>query len=97
MSGDRRAAAADDIPDHLNQVIALLHARTKFDFHSYRKKMLARRLERRMGLSHFDNVAEYLAHLRDHPEEVKRLARDLLVSVTRFFRDADAFNAWRRK
>ncbi|MGO9923786.1 MAG: PAS domain S-box protein, partial [Isosphaeraceae bacterium] len=56
-----------------------------------RRKMLARRLERRMGLSHFDNVAEYLAHLREHPEDVKRLARDLLVSVTRFFRDADAF------
>ena len=45
-----------------------------------------------MGLSHFDNVAEYLAHLREHPEEVKRLARDLLVSVTRFFRDPDAFS-----
>ena len=45
-----------------------------------------------MGLSHFDNVAEYLAHLREHPEEVKRLARDLLVSVTSFFRDPDAFS-----
>ena len=45
-----------------------------------------------MGLSHFDNVAEYLAHLREHPEEVKQLARDLLVSVTSFFRDPDAFS-----
>ena len=38
------------------------------------------------------NVAEYLAHLREHPEEVKQLARDLLVSVTSFFRDPDAFS-----
>ena len=45
-----------------------------------------------MGLSHFENVAEYLAHLREHPEEVKQLARDLLISVTRFFRDPDAFS-----
>ena len=45
-----------------------------------------------MRLSHFENVAEYLAHLREHPEEVKQLARDLLISVTRFFRDPDAFS-----
>ena len=73
-------------------MLALLRARTKFDFHCYRKKTLGRRLARRMGLSRFDNVAEYLAHLREHPEEVKRLARDLLVSVTSFFRDPDAFS-----
>ena len=91
VNGGRVVAAVDEAPDHLNQLLALLRARTKFDFRCYRKKMLARRLERRMGLSHFDNVAEYLAHLREHPEEVKQLARDLLISVTRFFRDPDAF------
>jgi len=92
VNGDRVGAAVDETPDHLNQLLALLRTRTKFDFRCYRKKMLARRLERRMGLSHFDNVADYLAHLREHPEEVKQLARDLLVSVTRFFRDPDAFS-----
>ncbi len=85
--------AGDEFPDHLNQVLALLYARTRFDFHSYRKKTLGRRLARRMGLSHFDDVPKYLAHLREHPEEVKRLARDLLVTVTRFFRDPEAFSA----
>ena len=92
VNGGRVAAAVDEAPDHLNQVLALLRARTKFDFRCYRKKMLARRLERRMGLSHFENVAEYLAHLREHPDEVKQLARDLLISVTSFFRDPDAFS-----
>ncbi len=90
-SEGRVVAAVDEAPDHLNQMLALLRARTKFDFRGYRKKMLARRLERRMGLSHFDKVAEYLAHLREHPEEVGQLARDLLISVTRYFRDPDAF------
>jgi len=92
VNGGRVVAAVDEAPDYLNQLLALLRARTKFDFRCYRKKMLARRLERRMGLSHFRNVAEYLAHLREHPEEVKQLARDLLISVTRFFRDPDAFS-----
>ena len=92
VNGGRVVAAVDEAPDHLNQLLALLRARTKFDFRCYRKKMLARRLERRMGLSHFENIADYLAHLREHPEEVKQLARDLLISVTRFFRDPDAFS-----
>ena len=87
----RAVAAVDETTGHLNQLLALLRARTKFDFRGYRKKMLARRLERRMGLSHFENVADYLAHLREHPDAVKQLARDLLISVTRFFRDPDAF------
>jgi len=92
VHGGRVAAAVDEAPDRLNQLLALLRARTKFDFRCYRKKMLARRLERRMRLSHFENIADYLAHLREHPDEVKQLARDLLISVTRFFRDLDAFS-----
>ncbi len=72
-------------------LLALLRVRTKFDFRGYRKRLLARRLERRLRLSNFDNVADFLAHLREHPDEVKQLARDLLISVTRFFRDPDAF------
>jgi two-component system CheB/CheR fusion protein len=91
VNGGRVVAAVEETPDHLQQLLALLRARTKFDFRGYRKKMLARRLERRMGLSHFENVAAYLAHLREHPQEVQQLARDLWVSVTRFFRDPDAF------
>ena len=84
--------AVGEDQDHLNQVLALLRAAPQFDFHSYRKQTLGRRLARRMALSRFDNVLEYLAHLREHPEEVKRLARDLLVRVTSFFRDKDAFS-----
>ncbi len=92
VGGGRIVATVGENQDDLNQVLALLRARTKFDFHCYRKKTLGRRLQRRMGLSRFDNVAEYLAHLREDPVEVQRLARDLLVSVTSFFRDPDAYS-----
>ncbi len=91
FDGEKVVAAVEDAPDHLNQLLALLRTRTKLDFRGYRKRMLARRLERRLGLSHFESLAGFLAHLRDHPEEVKQLARDLLISVTRFFRDPEAF------
>jgi two-component system CheB/CheR fusion protein len=53
--------------------------------------MLARRVERRMGLNHLDSIPDYLAFVRDHPEELKQLVKDLFISVTSFFREPDAF------
>lgn len=91
VNGGKAAAEGAEPPDEFNQVLALLRARTKLDFRSYRKKMLARRVERRMSLNQFDRVADYLAFLRDQPDEVRQLSRDLLISVTSFFRDPDAW------
>lgn len=93
VNGAKTGADGAEDPDHLNQVLALVRARTKFDFRCYRKRMLTRRIERRMSLSHFHQFADYLAFLREHPDEVKQLFRDLLISVTNFFRDAQAFQA----
>jgi two-component system, chemotaxis family, CheB/CheR fusion protein len=78
-------------PDHLTQVLALLRARTRFDFRSYRRRMLARRVQRRMILNHLDSVADYLTLLRERPEELKQLAKDLLICVTSFFRDREMY------
>lgn len=83
------AAAQDD----LAQVLALLRARTQFDFRAYRKRMLLRRVQRRMGLNHLDQLAGYLALLREKPEELILLCKDLLISVTCFFRDPEMFQA----
>lgn len=93
VNGGKTGAEGEEAPDQLNQVLALVRARTKVDFRSYRKKMLARRVERRMSLNQFDRVADYLAFLREHPDEVQRLSRDLLISVTSFFRDSEAWHA----
>lgn len=82
------SAAQDD----LAQVMALLRARSRFDFRAYRKRMLLRRVHRRMGLSHLDQLADYLALLRDKPEELGQLCKDLLISVTSFFRDPEMFH-----
>jgi two-component system CheB/CheR fusion protein len=81
------AAAQND----LTQVLALLRARTKFDFRAYRKRMLLRRVLRRMGLNHLERLADYLALLREQPDELAQLGRDLLISVTSFFRDPEMF------
>jgi two-component system CheB/CheR fusion protein len=79
------------VEDHLPKVLALLQARAGFDFRCYRKQMLRRRIERRLVLNQIDSIHDYVAFLRDHPEELRQLARDLLISVTSFFRDPEAF------
>jgi two-component system CheB/CheR fusion protein len=93
VNGGTRIAAAPEAGDSLTQVLALLQARTGFDFRPYRKKMLTRRVERRMGLNHLDSIPDYMTFLRDHQEEAKQLVKDLLISVTSFFRDPEAFEA----
>ncbi|MBU1395866.1 MAG: hypothetical protein KKE84_06955, partial [Gammaproteobacteria bacterium] len=81
------AAAQND----LTQILALLRARTKFDFRAYRKRMLLRRVLRRMGLNHLERLADYLALLRERPDELAQLGKDLLISVSSFFRDPEMF------
>ena len=78
--------------DDTHRILALLRAHTKYDFRSYRKKMLMRRVERRMGLNHIDDEARYIELLREQPEEMKRLVKDLLIGVTEFFREPEAFD-----
>lgn len=91
VNGSKTRVERTEGSDYVSQVLALIRARTKLDFRAYRKKMLARRIERRMSLSHFDHGPDYLAFLREHPEEVTQLSKDLLIGVTSFFRDPEAW------
>lgn len=77
--------------DQLNHILALLRARIKYDFRCYRKNMLLRRIQRRMGLNHIERLTDYLELLRNNADELDHLYHDLLISVTGFFRDAEAY------
>jgi two-component system CheB/CheR fusion protein len=80
------------VKDDLEQALALLRERSNFDFLAYRKRMLLRRIQRRMGLNQLERLPDYLALLREQPKELERLARELLISVTSFFRDPEMFH-----
>lgn len=84
LLGDRARTALTDI-------IAVLKTSSSINFESYKEGTLLRRIERRMGLRHMEDAGQYLAYLRDHPEEIEQLHKDLLISVTSFFRDPAAF------
>ena len=76
----------------LSDIITALNAYTPINFNLYKEGTLLRRIERRKALRHIENSREYLKLLKEDPEEGSRLCRDLLISVTSFFRDADAFD-----
>lgn len=72
-----------------------LKARRGIDCSGYKSGHLLRRLRRRMLATASHSVEEYLALVETHPEELDALARDILITVTGFFRDAGAFAALR--
>jgi two-component system CheB/CheR fusion protein len=91
FAGTAGLPESTEVPDDLTQVLSLLRTRSKLDFRPYRKRMLLRRVQRRMGLGHVERLADYLVLLRSDEGEVEKLAKDLLISVTSFFRDPEMF------
>lgn len=75
-----------------DHVIDLLRARGH-DFGGYKKSTQQRRIHRRMGLRNIGTLSEYVDELRTSPDEMEALVADLLISVTSFFRDTEAWNA----
>jgi two-component system, chemotaxis family, CheB/CheR fusion protein len=80
-----------DPGDPLAQVLGLLDEQFGIDFSRYKLTTVGRRLERRVGLKGMPDMAAYVDELRANPNEQTALYQDLLIGVTRFFRDPDAF------
>jgi two-component system CheB/CheR fusion protein len=80
---------------HLREIMAIVRTRTKHDFNGYRKGTLLRRIQRRMGLVDTQDLSDYATILRSSTNEVGALANDLMINVTGFFRDPEAWEALR--
>jgi two-component system CheB/CheR fusion protein len=90
---EHEPASADAIMlDGLKTILALLLARTKSDFRSYRKNMILRRIQRRMALLQIEDIHAFIERLREDPAELTALRKDLSIGVTAFFREPDAFD-----
>ena len=75
----------------LQKILRLLSTRTGHDFSLYKKSTLYRRIEKRASLHQIDGISDYANHVEQSPEEMDSLFRDLLIGVTQFFRDPEAF------
>ena len=86
-------AAAALAEGALADVMTLLRSRTGHDFGHYKRATVLRRLERRLQVNGVPDLPAYRDLLRNHPAEAESLLKDLLISVTNFFRDPEAFVA----
>ncbi len=84
----------DLLPDELNvrKILGRLRDRFHIDFSMYKTSTVGRRIKRRLMLTNQSDLTTYLQSVADDPEELERLYKDLLIGVTRFFRDNDMFN-----
>ncbi len=87
------SAREPDNEPKLDKVLQLLHRATGVDFSQYKFNTLYRRITRRMVLQKLDDLKDYVGFLQRNPVEVEALYSDILISVTSFFRNPEAFEA----
>jgi two-component system CheB/CheR fusion protein len=77
----------------MNRIMMLLRSKTGNDFSQYKQSTIRRRVERRMGVHNLNDMDTYARYLQENPGEVNILFKELLINVTSFFRDKEAFLA----
>src|SRR2546421_7634874 len=83
--------------DDLGRIFLSLKKQTGVDFSAYKETTLIRRIHRRMALHRLDKMSQYARFLRDNKKETEALFDDLLINVTRFFRDEAVFRALKKR
>lgn len=85
------ATSGPDRQSDLDKVLILLRTQVGHDFSQYKPNTLYRRIERRMGIHLIDRLEDYVRFLGENPQETHLLFRELLIGVTSFFRDPEAW------
>ncbi len=88
---------AAKMPDSLQKILILLRSQTGHDFSLYKKNTVLRRIERRMGVHQIDKLSDYVRYMQEHPHEINLLFKEIIIGVTNFFRDKDAFEVLKTK
>lgn len=91
ISGGKLGAEDQTVEEVLPEVYGILRNQVGHDFSGYKTKTFVRRVQRRMQVTQLKTLEGYVERLRQEPQEVGALFRDLLINVTDFFRDEDAF------
>ena len=85
-------ATAPEVISGMNRILMQLRTMTGHDFSLYKKNTIQRRIERRMAQHDIADIDLYAGYLKENPAEVHILFNELLINVTRFFRDTEAFD-----
>lgn len=92
----KKAKAPVPKEDRLRQILSLIRTRTGHDLSLYKKTTLTRRIEKRMNLHSLATTTAYTRFLHEHPEEIMALFKDMLIGVTQYFRDQEAFETLKK-
>ena len=79
------------------KIINILHKKSGIDFKLYKNATLLRRIEKRVAINQFESIENYYAYLNSNEKEQEILVKDLLIGVTGFFRDKEAFHVLKEK
>ncbi|MRR33411.1 PAS domain S-box protein [bacterium] len=93
----RRSCRDTSLDEDLDTIFTLLKSATGNDFSTYKRNTVMRRIERRMTVNESGGLRKYIALLEQTPREAEALAREILIGVTRFFRDPEAFETLRNE
>ena len=88
---ERIETAEQQFKNYVQKMLGLIRTRTGNDFSKYKQTTIRRRIERRIAVHQLDRLDTYMAYLEKNPAEVDLLFKDLLIGVTNFFRDSQAF------
>lgn len=91
------ASHKPEVAEPLQKIFMLLRAHTGHDFSSYKQSTMLRRIERRMAAHRLEQPGRYVRLLQENPHELDILFKELLIVVTSFFRDPEAFEQLREK
>jgi two-component system CheB/CheR fusion protein len=83
--------------DHLEKIFIIVRSQTGHDFSHYKQNTVLRRIERRMAVNRITELSRYVRYVQEQPGEADNLFKDLLIGVTNFFRDKEAFSVLREK
>ncbi|MFC1602486.1 chemotaxis protein CheB, partial [Pseudomonadota bacterium] len=83
--------------NELNKIYVLLRNQTGHDFSFYKPNTILRRIERRMNLNQISRLGDYVRYLQNNSLEIETLFKELLIGVSNFFRDPQAFEALKEK
>jgi two-component system CheB/CheR fusion protein len=93
VSAEHEAAREDGLSEPMQKIIVLLRARVGNDFSVYKASTIRRRIERRINVHQLKGPLQYIRLLQENPHELDLLFKELLIGVTNFFRDPEAFGA----
>ncbi len=83
--------------DYLSKIIMIIRDVTGVDFSNYKETTIIRRIEKRISINRYDSIEDYVSFIASNKREVNILYKDLLIGVTRFFRDHDSFERLKDK